>query len=176
MVMNNSLRGIICLCFSIILSACGGGGGGGEFEGAALVNVSANPRAIDTGDRTNVTIDIQDVNDDGIMLKIRTPLGLTYVTDSGSLTVSNIQINIDPAASKADATHNYLVYFFRRALFGSENRGTVKVIFEGTAAVETGTIDIDPDIDNPSISNTTEFDIAAPKFSAEDSKDITVAN
>lgn len=167
---------LLTLLVSAILTGCGGGGGGGEFTGPALVSVDADPSSIDTGDRTTVTIEIQEVNDDGIMLKIRTPIGLSYVSDSGTLTVDGIQINLDPASNTADTSFNYLVYFLSRKLFGTENRGTVNVVFDGTAAIETGAIDVDPDIDNPTISNTTEFDVAAPKFSAEDSQTIVVAN
>lgn len=164
--------------FSLIslLSFTGCSGGGGEYAGPALVNVDANPSAIDGGDRTTVTIRIQQVNEDGIMLKIRVPKGLDYVIDSGNLTVHGITINLDPDANKSDTTHNYLVYFLSRGLFGHDNEGAVTVQFEGTAAVETGAIEVDPDIDNLTIANSVEFDVTTPKFSAEDSQSIIVTN
>lgn len=167
----------LIVCIVCTLTACGGGGGGGgEFTGPAIVNVSSSATTIDTGDRVNVTVYIQEVNPDGIVLKIRTPLGLSYIVDSGSLTVNNIQLNIDPTANKADSTHNYLVYFLNRSIFGENNMGEVRVIFEGTAEIAEGEIEVDSDIDNPEISNTTEFDVTAPKFSAEDAQAIIVTN
>lgn len=163
--------------FATLFIGCGsGGGGGGESDPSlpAIVDVDAEPATIDTGDRLVATIYLFDVNDDGIMLKIKTPIGLTYVTDSGLLTVDSQTFDVSPTFNKTDAAAGYLVYFLPRRYFGEDNRGVLRITYTGTAAVTTGTIDVDPDLDNPDVSNSAEFSVESPNFSAEASKAIVV--
>lgn len=168
---------LLLIALTLQLLGCGGGGGGGgdaESGRPAEVEASVDINKIDTGDRTTATIFISNVNKDGIMLKIRTPVGLDYVTDSGYLTISGASINVDPTFNKTDATNNYLVYFFSRSIFGEENYGELSVQFQGSKAVAEGKIEVDPDINDLTVADSAEFNVADPKFSAEASAKIKV--
>lgn len=165
----------IAISTILLLASCGGGGGGGG-SGPANVNLNVDPSKIDAGDNMTVTIDISDVADNGIVLKIRTPVGLDYVTDSGYLTVEDVPLNLDPAFYKTDTKFNYLVYFVDRNLFGDGNSGQFIVTYQGTAAVASGTVDVDTDEINPSLTESQQFKVSDPKFSAEDSQKIVVKN
>lgn len=170
-----ALFSAIAITTTLFLSACGGGGGGSS-AGPAQVHLSIDHTKIDAGDTMSIEIEISDVNDDGIMLKIRTPLGLDYVTDSGYLVVEEIPLNFDPTFYKADEQYNYLVYFITRNLFGEDNYGRFTVVFKGTAAIAAGTVDVDTDVIETATPYSKQFDIKNPLFSAEDSVKIVVKN
>lgn len=171
--MKGMFRPLILAPF-IFLASCGGGGGGSS--GQAVVNVSAEPSKLDAGDITTVSIEVYDVQDGGVVLKIRTPVGLDYVNDSGFLAVDGVSLNLDPDFYKTDDTYNYLVYFLGRNLFGEDNFGLLTVNYQGTGAVAAGTIDVDADANDPSVPDSSEFSADAPNFSAQDSQKVVVKN
>ncbi len=166
------------------LLGCGGGGGGGgtTYSGAANVSIRATPSKIDTGSRTQVTIDISDVVESGIALKMRYPTGLKYVPSSAFLNVGEKEIDLTPTVnvdvSKDDET--YLVFYMTQAQFkrsGQDYEGeqaTMTVQLEGREAVQNGKIEVDPDVDDPAEDNATEFNVDTPEFEAEDSAPIEV--
>lgn len=166
---------VLLLTSLVLMTGCGGGGGGGS-SGPANISVSADPEKIDAGDVMTVTVPISDVNEDGIMLKIRTPVGLDYVNDSGYLEVDGTSLNLDPDFYKTDTKFNYLVYFLSRNLFGESNAGVLTVKYLGTAAVAAGTVDVDADVDNPDLSDSAQFDVTNPQFTAEGSDKVVVKN
>lgn len=170
---------------SSITAGCGGGGGGGgdtTYSGAANVSIKASPSKIDTGSRTQVSIDISDVVESGIALKIRYPTGLKYVASSAFLYVGEKEIDLTPTintdVTKDDET--YLVFYMPQAQFkrsGQDYEGdqaTMRLQLEGREAVQDGKIEVDPDVDDPAEDNASEFDVDTPEFEAEDSTSIEV--
>lgn len=166
-------------------TGCGGGGGGGgdtSYSGAANVSINATPSKIDTGSRTQVSIDISDVVESGIALKMRYPIGLKYVASSAFLYVGEKEIDLTPTVNtnvtKDDQT--YLVFYMPQAQFkrsGQDYEGeqaTMKLLLEGREAVQNGEIEVDPDVDDPAEDNSSEFTIDTPEFEAEDSTPIEV--
>ena len=168
------------LCLSMLLGCGvgggGGGGGGNDYEDPAHVSLRVDPREIDSGDQLTVTVDVFDVNPDGIMLKIRTPKGLDYIVDSSSFEESDTSRSIDPTTRKSNADYNYVIYFLDRDLFGKDNHGKLSVKFLGTAEVKDGKVEVDPDRNNTQVIDTREFSVSDPRFSAEDSEDVKVRN
>lgn len=165
------------------LSACGGGGGGDEdFVGAATVSLSVQPSQIDSGDRAQVTSRLGDVHETGIGVKFRHPTGLRYVPGSAFLKVSNKEYDITPAvnveSNEDDA--RYLVFYLPQKIFqtGSQEyngqQGTLTFQLVGRQEVEEGLVEVDPDVDDPAIDNSVEFDLANPEFVAEDEAPISV--
>ena len=157
-------------------SGCGGGGGGGgdDFIGAAQVTIRASPSKIDTGDRMLVSVDISEVNENGIALKLKFPDGLTYVPSSSSLVIADQSIDISPTVNQGKFNSVYLVYYLKKGIFGKDNRGTVELFLEGASAVVDGSLGVDADVDDPLIDNSVEFDPNNPDFVAEDSVDVNV--
>lgn len=170
-----NLKAAVFIVLALFAAGCGGGGDGGD-GGPANVDISAFPEKLDAGDLTNVKITISDVNEDGIMLKIRTPLGLDYVNDTGYLKVDDVLINLDPDFYQADSKFNYLVYFLPRNYFGESNYGELTVQYQGSGAIPAGTIDVDADLDNPAVSHGKQFTVSAPNFTAVDKQKIVVSN
>lgn len=161
-----------------LMASCGGGGGGGgdEFIGAAEVNINASPNEIDTGDRTQLSIRIRQVHENGIALKVRYPVGLTYVPASAVLSVDGIELDATPTVNTTVDTAVYLVFYFSQSVFGDEIEGTLSLQLEGAGEITDGQIEVDPDVDDPDKPNSSEFDSAAPEFGAEDMVDIKVVD
>ena len=169
---------VSALVLFAFLPACSGGGGGGGsgFVGAANVSIDVSPGSIDTGDRSEVRVQISDVHPNGIILKIRFPTALTYVLNSAVLEVSGDEVDISPAVSQTDNNDNYLVFFLPQDSFGSEGEesGTVVVQLEGAEDTSSGKVEVDADVDDPLINNDVEFNISEPEFAAEDERSIEV--
>lgn len=164
---------------AIVLSGCGGGGGGGGgYVGAALVSIDASPTRIDPGDRTELTINLSEVDDNGIALKIRFPIALKYVSDSTTLEVDGLDdpISLTPNITTRADDFRYVVYFMRRSRFGESNQATMKLQLEGVEEASDVVVGVDPDVDDPNISNGAEFDASNPEFGAEDQVTIQVKN
>jgi hypothetical protein len=169
---------VLILLTSLFLNFCGGiggGGGGGSSSPSepASVLIDASPRVIDSGDRTAVTVDIRDVNDLGIALKLRYPSGLDYVVGSAHIEVNGKTFSaISEGSEKTSGSVTYLVFYFSKDIFG-DNSGTLTLTLQGNSAVDS-IIEVDADIDDPTLSNNVEFNISDPKFDAQDSTSIEV--
>jgi hypothetical protein len=167
-----------------LATACGGGGGGGgeDFVGAATVAIRLQPSTIDSGDRTQVTIDIGDVHENGIALKVRFPDGLRYVPGSAALDVNDDDTKLTPSVNALVEDDNsiYLVFYLSQSLFRrgeAEYRGemgSLKLQLEGRTVVRDGKVQVDADVDDPQESNETEFTLSNPEFAAEDEASIRV--
>ncbi len=154
------------LC-ALALTSCGGGGGGGG-SGAAYVSIQANPRTIDTADRTQITIRVEDIHPNGIALKVKFPNELSFVESSAEIDDGDGEFSIVPDVNVLDGNDTYLVFYLQPEDFGNDESG--KLIFELKAldSSDDATIEVDPDVDDPLIDNNIEFSIEEPFFDADD--------
>jgi hypothetical protein len=175
-----SLGRIILLFALLTLTGCGGGGGGGDdFIGAAEVSLDVEPRTIDTVDRMRVRTTIFNVNENGIALKFRFPIGLAYVEDSASVQLDdNGSLAIKPRDNQSTEEFTYLVFYLPQDYFGNDGREAREFEMQlvASAEIESGQVEVDPDIDDPQTKNSEEFDIENPGFGAEDAVSIRVVN
>ncbi len=168
------------LIIGLTLSGCGGGGGGGgdDFE-AASVSVSVSPSSIDTGDRAEVRVQVSDVTPDGIILKIRFPAELSYVTGTSFLQVASDQEedrDIDPVYYVPGDTEDasFLVFTFTLSDFGQDNSGEVVFQLRGDAPTSNDSLEgVDVDADFRGTEELTQ-EFATGEFSAEDHTDLRV--
>ena len=162
---------------ALTLPACGSGGGGGDsFIGAATVNVRTSPNRIDTGDRTLVNIDVSDMHEDGILLKVRFPSALAYVPGTAFLEINGNETDISPDKNVADSNRRFLVFFLDRSDIDENQTG--KVIFQlvGNNTVSEGNIEVDADVNDSLIADEDEFSASSPEFGEESSASIEVTN
>lgn len=173
---------VTALFVSSFSSCGGGGGGGGDFIGAAVVSLQAEPQRIDTGDRMLVTTHVAEVHPQGIALKFKYPVGLGYVPNTAQLEFNKTIVKITPTVDVASDQDNavYLVFYLSQAQFtrpGSSyngESGTVTFQLEGIEGFKDGSLEVDPDVDDPAEDNASEFKIDNPEFAAEDQLDVTV--
>jgi hypothetical protein len=107
---------ILILLISLFLNFCGGGVGGGVSSAPdpAHITIEANPSLVDSGDRTAVTVDIYDVNDLGIALKLKYPKGLDYVVSSASEITCKHMLQSQLVANKHQGILHTLFSIFRK--------------------------------------------------------------
>lgn len=169
---------IFALFSLVTYTACGGGGGGGtsDFQGAARVFIEASPVKIDTGDRMQIRIDISDIHPDGILLKIKFPVGLRYVLSSSNFSTNNETFDATPIFNvRGKEDSRFLVYSVNRSSFGERERGKLNFELQGIAETPNGEIQVDPDVNNPLIANSDEFKANNPDFSPEDGLGVAVS-
>ncbi|NMC62000.1 MAG: hypothetical protein GYA55_02405, partial [SAR324 cluster bacterium] len=162
---------ISCLLIACtILSTCGGGNGGGssDYKAAAETVISVVPGSIDPGDRSLVSVRIWDVHPDGILLKVRFPLGLSYVKNSGQFEIHSVREIKNPIENVSDSENTYLVFFFSGSTFGDNGKdtGTLKFEIQATKASIEGEVEVDPVIRDLSVPADEQFDISNPLFGA----------
>ena len=159
-------------------SACGGGGGGGSdtFVGAAIVNIDSVPRETDPGKRVQVTARINEVHPDGIFLKLRYPDGFSYATGTASFSAQDSDRKLTPQFNQTDEVEGttYLVFNLTRALFTEENEGTLVLELNSDSEVRSGKIELDADVNDPTIADLQEFSVENPEFNEQDEITITV--
>ncbi|HMO02321.1 MAG TPA: hypothetical protein PKD37_06295 [Oligoflexia bacterium] len=155
--------------------SCGGGKGDSNFVGAALVYINAEPRTIDRGDRTRVTINIEQVHPNGILLKLKYPTGLGYVAKSARIGERLEQLKaINPAFNLSDEVHKFTVFTISRSALGEKNKGLLRLELTGLSRLDKGVVAVDADVNDPKINDEVEFDINDPQFEPEDLVEITV--
>ena len=156
-----------------LLAGCGSGGGGGgdggDFVGAALVQIDASPRSIDTADRTQLRVEISDVHEDGIYLKIRYPEGLKFVGNSSVLVVNGGETDLAPIINQPAENGNFLIYSFDQDDFGRDLNGELRLQLEAIDELAGGFIEVDADVRTQQA-----FDVENPNFGAEDGVEIEV--
>ena len=162
------------LLIILLSTACGGGGSSQGFVGAATVKITAEPNKIDTGDRMQLTVILEDVSENNIILKIRYPESLKYVLSSSFLNIDSETLDVSPAFNLNDDGKNYLVYFLAASIFNETSKGELTLQLEGISLLEKGEVEVDADVDDPLINNNVEFDVSQPEFAAESSSDIEV--
>lgn len=167
-------------------SGCGGGGGsdGNSFGGAAQISLSNSPNTIDTADRTQVTVNIKNVIETGIVLKIRYPVELAYSVNTARLKLDSedVYTAVTPAFTGTNGRYKYIVFLFPRSVFGSysatdqtpSETANLSLQLEGKERLKNGVIQADADVKDPTITDSNQFDIAEPKFEASTEASIAV--
>ncbi len=176
----------------MFLWGCGSGGGGsgdgGGFVGAAKINLTVSPGTIDTSDRARVTIKINNVIDTGIVLKVRYSTKLSYAANTAKLKLDSedTSVAIEPNVTAETNNWKYLVFFLARSQFGDAVTDTTDadetpsdpatLTFEiiGKGRLSDGVVEGDADVNDPTITDSEEFNIESPGFEAETEASIQV--
>ena len=189
MIRNRFLRTTFLSCLmTLCLTSCGGGGGGNNstFVGAADVSLTVSPNSIDSHDRTQVKVRITNVIDTGILLKVRYPSKLSYAVNTAKLQLDSEQDGrqVDPSFNGPSGSKTYLVFFLSRSSFGDVSSGSgsetvsepATLTFEliGDGRLADGLIEVDADVNDPTIPDSTEFNVSDPQFEPQSDASIEV--
>ncbi len=88
---------LFCVFLLLIFPLGCGGGGGSDFSySGASIHLDVSPTKIETGGRLQVSVSLSDVNEDGVMLKVRFPKNFEYVLNSSSLLIDKYSHDISP--------------------------------------------------------------------------------
>lgn len=170
------LTAITMIASSLI--SCGGGSGGddGGFIGAANVSLRVSPDKIDTGDRSKVTINITDIHENGILLKVKVPKQLAYVPDTAFLYVNSDEKDIGPDKNVTKDNDSFLVFFLDQADFNDEDEGRIEFQLVGNDKVSEKEVQVDADVNDLQIVDSEEFSAESPEFGAEDAVSLEVTD
>jgi hypothetical protein len=162
-----------------LVASCGGGGGGGgggsDSNYAGNIAIDIERDHIDSGDLNNINIEVVGLNPDGSILKIRLSKSLSLVRGTPLLFAGRDeerQISVDEKVSTEN--ENFLVFFLypQDAINGDFVSLSFKV--KGMSADKRGFIEVDLDNNDPSVSDKSEFDPNAPRFTAKERRSIYV--
>jgi hypothetical protein len=167
---------VLCLLTSSLLaSSCGGGGGGESDLGPAIPQIRASPLRLDSGNDTRVSVDLNSISSDDILVKFRFPRGLRYVRNSARIFAGKSSKSIAPSVLALDFEQGGIMAFrVSRALRNEEQYARIEFRFRGVERVEKGTIEVDVDLNDPTLSDAIEFSFAQPRFTAESETQIEV--
>jgi hypothetical protein len=171
------LSALICVLFTVtfgLVGCGGGGGGGGEFFGPAEVSLRANPESFFIGDRTLLTAELSQVNDDGVVLVYRFPTALSYVPNSAKLVLGDTEVSVTPLLNQAKDENVYLVFVFPQSSFSEDAAGNLQLQLQGIEKKESAEIELDPSIRNLLVPNDQQFDINNPVFGTDISVTVEV--
>ena len=174
---NNCLLLLTILASSFLFSACGEhDDDDDDFVASAIVTAKSKPSIIDTGDRTQINIYTSQVHNNGILLKVRFEKALQFVPDTSYVVVKdqNMKEKITPLFNDDDKKYTYLVFFLSPSQFGQDNDGKVVFELKGIKSQKNNTVEVDPDVDDPSIPNDQEFDVKKPEFSPDSVSYVTI--
>ncbi|MCB0325457.1 MAG: hypothetical protein KDD69_17865 [Bdellovibrionales bacterium] len=165
------------MAFAVVVSCGAGGGAGsrGDPVGPAFAEITVFPSVIDSGDRTDVEVFIDQIVEDAIAVKIGFPAGLQYVTESAMYEVGGELYDAGPDAAGAGTDVSFVVFYIEpEDLLGGEESFFIHLQLVGVSDVADGRVGVDIDIDDPLVDNDEEFDPATPLYDAQDDDDIRV--
>lgn len=163
--------------FACGLPGTGGGGGGDDFNGPAILALNANPQVIDAGEIIYTDVFIQEVHENGILLKFKYHYGLDYIDNTARLKTNKGEVSLRPTHNDRNDDFRYLTFFLEQSEFGSNKKGTVSFELLGRRRVNSGNyIEVDADIEDARKDNESEFSLDRPRFSTEDAISVRVEN
>jgi hypothetical protein len=166
-------------------TACGmggGGGGGGSSSDTANSNYEGwidfqlEKDSLDSGDLTQVSLTVYDMNPNGVILKFHYPEALRLVRGSGVLYVGNDgysqQIFAD-AEESVDGSR-YLAYFLFPKDMEDGNQQTVQFDLKAIAPDASAYLEVDLDNNDPNIPDRKEFSAEDPQFTNIDRFNVSI--
>lgn len=161
-------------------TACGMGGGGGGGGGGGSDTANSNYEgyidfqlekdSLDSGDLTQVSLTVYDMNPNGVILKFHYPEALRLVRGSGVLYVGNDgysqQIFAD-AEETVDGSR-YLAYFLFPKDIDNGSQQTVVFDLKAIAPDASAYLEVDLDNNDPNIPDSKEFSAEDPQFTSID--------
>lgn len=164
---------------SAAIASCGvgggGGGGGGTANYAGSLSLSVERDRIDSGDKTRVRIEINDLNLDGAILKFHYPNSLRYVGNSAVLfPEKEEQSEISPYDEVSIDGERYLVFFLYPSSALNDAYISLEFDLKATKSDSEAYVEVDLDNNDLNILDSLEFKASSPRFSALERWDIVI--
>lgn len=166
--LKQTLLTLLLIAAAATFFGCGGGGGGGGgFFGPAIFSIQATPTSIFVGDRTLVTAQFEQVNEDGIVVAFRYPTALSYVRASAVLEVEDDEVELTPLVNGVNDNNVYLVFVLPHSAFGEDSRGTLSLQLLGISKNDEAKIELDPSIRDLDVPDNQQFILENPIFGTD---------
>ncbi len=171
---------IVGAALSALVASCGGGGGGdggssSSPNNAGSVSLNVEKGQMDTGDKNRVTIEINDLNARGVLLKVHYPAALRYVDNSARLFPDREEETrispFDEAILKGD---RYLVFYLYPSSAINDNYISLEFDLKAIKSNPDAYVEVDLDNNDPAVPDSGEFRAASPRFSALERWDVEI--
>jgi hypothetical protein len=172
------MKRLLTLLLVTILSSCGGGGGGGgsDTNFAGELSLDLERDNLDSGDLTQVRIEVRDLNKSGAILKVRSSTSLRYVRNTAALFPDrDEELRVSPSTDEATENERYLVFFLSSedALGGDFIQ--LELTMKATKGDDDAFIELDLDNNDANIPDSKEFSVESPRFSAVVERSLYIA-
>lgn len=180
---KKSTIGLATTCIAAItVASCGVGGGGGGGGGGdesenypGYTSFQLERESLDTGDITESSVTVHDINPGGVILKFFYPTSLRFLPNSAFMYTGN---STSPeAVTPIGATTEegrYLVFFLSPVPEGQPNQRTIQINLKAVAGDLEAFLEIDLDNNDPTIPDAYEFNAGKPNFTAIDRFNIDI--
>ena len=165
-----------CASVGVGCGGIGGGGGGGSGQpnapGSIFMNLERD--VIDVGNLSQVYIEANDINENGVLLKLHYPSSLTYSKRSAVLFPGEDKEEyIFPYTEATSGNDRYLVFFFNPSKrIGDDIRLALNL--KAIQKDESAYIEVGLSNNDPNVHDSEEFSVNRPFFAPLDREDIYV--
>jgi hypothetical protein len=150
-----------------ILTSCGGGGGSSSdtnYSGDVTLDIERDD--LDSGDLTRLNLDVDNLNPDGAILKIRSSKSLRYVKNTAiQFPDRDEETRISPAEDVSASDARYLVFFLYPHHAINGRFISLQFKMKAVKGDKDAFIQVDLDNNDPSVSDSSEFKASDPRFS-----------
>lgn len=174
------MKKLLLVALISTISSCGGIGGGGGGGGSSAnyagnVYLELERDYLDSGDLSRVKIEINDLNPDGAILKIRTSRSLRYNPNSGLLFPDrDEQRRVSPSEESTSDTDRFVVFFLYPRNAIDEHFISLQFDIKAATGDEEAFLEVDLDNNDPNIPDSLEFRSNDPRFSALERREIYI--
>jgi hypothetical protein len=172
-------RVLIPIAVGLTIASCGGGGGGGDagdnYPGYTEFHVERD--SLDSGDLTDVSLTVHEINPDGVFVKLHYPASLKYQNGSAMVYSGDAVewVATAPFDSASNGNNKYLVFRVSRPPENQTNRVAIGLTMRAVSGDPSAYIEVDLDNNDPTLPDDQEFDDANPQFSSDDRWNISIA-
>ncbi|MEY4668047.1 MAG: hypothetical protein RL518_746 [Pseudomonadota bacterium] len=176
-------RLLIPVAIGLTMASCGGvggGGGGGGGEGAnypGYTELYVERDSIDSGDLTDITATVADINRNGVFLKFHYPSSLAYRSGSAIMHSGDAEswATTAPFSAATNGTDKYLVFRVSRPPEDEDNRVTIGFTLRAVSGDPSAYVEVELDNNDPALPDSKEFNESYPQFSGDDRWNISIA-
>jgi len=171
---------LVGAALSALIASCGGGGGGGGSSdsspnNAGSVSLNVEKSQMDSGDKNRVTIEINDLNARGVLLKVHYPVALRYVENSARLFPdTEEETRLSPADESTLKGERYLVFFLYPSAALDDSYISLEFDLKAIKSNPDAFVEVDLDNNDPAVPDSSEFRPATPRFSALERWDVEI--
>ena len=174
------LAAAMLACSLALCLACGGVGGGGGGGGSGTndpgeLALTVDRSHIDSGDIARVRVDVFDINENGVVLKLKFTNSLSFMRGSAFFYKDEDKERaVTPNFDSSDADARYLVFIFSRRSAYGRSHISLDLDLKAVAGDPKGYIEVDLDNNDPVVPDSQEFSAKNPRFSAQERSGIRI--
>lgn len=173
-------RLLIPVAIGLTIASCGGGGGGGgeaESNYPGYVEFHVERDSLDSGDLTDITATVLDINRDGVFLKFHYPASLAYRSGSAIMHSGDAEswTTVTPFDAATVGTDKYLVFRVSRPPEDDNNQVSIGFTLRAVSGDPSAYVEVELDNNDPSIPDELEFNDSYPQFSSDDRWNISIS-